>query len=198
MKNYKKLFLIPLFLIVISIGTSIIAFNYSSRLELGYLYQNHDQVDVVYEGEYFAVITGLGDVAYEIEAESLSDYLLLTIYDDEENIIKEYSIIIKIQNQNYDSSIITNILSQDRIIIDEMEDYLFEVYLNNNITYEFLVNEIENNLDDDSISVVLVNIPENLWNMKSLNESISFTTLVFSIISGVTILAIIYIRKDRD
>ncbi len=198
MKKFRLFWLMPIIMFIVSIVTSIIAFNYSSKLEQGYLYQNHDSIEIIYEGEYFAVLSGLGEEAYEIQVISLPDYLLITVYDTDGLIIKEYEIIIKIHEDSYDPQVITTILTTDRIVIDDLEDYIFRVELNSNYTYDFQVMKTDNNVDEDMVNIILVNIPEQLLNMKNLNESISFTTLVFGIISALTILALYYIRKERD
>jgi hypothetical protein len=198
MKKLKLFWILPMIMFIVAIVTSIIAFNYSSRLEQGYLYQNDDSIEITYEGEYFAVLSGLGEEAYDIQATSFADYLLISVYDLEGMIIKEYEVIIKISGDNYNPQIITTLLTTDRIVIDDLDDYLFRVELNSNYTYDFQVMKTANNVDEEMANIILVNIPEQLFNMKNLNESISFTTLVFGIISALTILALYYIRKERD
>lgn len=198
MKKFRLFWLVPIIMFIVSIVTSIIAFSYTGKLEQGYLYQNHDSVTVTYEGEYFAVVSGLGEEAYEVQMTSLNDYLLLSVYDSEGMIIKEYQIIIKVYEDSYNPQIISTLLSTDRIVIDDLEDYLFRVELNSENIYDYKVIKTANNVDEEMINIILVNIPEQLFNMKNLNESISFTTLVFGIISALTILALYYIRKERD
>ncbi len=198
MKKFRLFWLVPIIMFIVSIVTSIIAFSYTGKLEQGYLYQNHDSVAVTYEGEYFAVVSGLGEEAYEVQMTSLNDYLLLSVYDSEGMIIKEYQIIIKVYEDSYNPQIISTLLSTDRIVIDDLEDYLFRVELSSENIYDYKVIKTANNVDEEMINIILVNIPEQLFNMKNLNESISFTTLVFGIISALTILALYYIRKERD
>lgn len=193
----KKLLLIPLILIIISIITSIIAFQKNNELELGNLYVDDGLVKTSYEGEYFAVIGNIDYDSYFISVSSLSNYLKITTYDIEENIQKEYSLVIKEKNQNYDSDIVASLVSVNKVEIDNMDDYLFRVNLNADVEYDLIQTRIDDNPDSNSINIVLVNMPESIYNMKTLMESVSFTTAIFAVVSGITILAIYFIKKDR-
>ncbi len=194
--KFKHLFFIPLIMILISVATSIIAFRYSKTLEQGYIKINQQETDVVFDGEYFVVLGNLSDSETFIEVESTEDDIEITTYDEENNIIKDFQVIIKEKDQPYDNSIIKKVFSDDLILIDEMEDYLFYVGLEEDKTYEFSMTQTDSNNDDQYLDLVLVNLPEHLYNMKDLNEGISFTTLVFAVLSGLTLLGIAYIKKE--
>jgi hypothetical protein len=193
----KKLLLIPLILIIISVITSIIAFQKNAELELGNIYVEDGLAKTTYGGEYFAVIGSIDYDAYYMSVSSLSNHLKITTYDSEENIQKEFLIVIKEKDQEYDSDIVTSLVSLNKVEIDNMEDYLFRVNLEAGVEYELSQTRIDDNPDTNNIDVVLVNMPENIYNMKTLMESVSFTTAVFAVVSGVTLLAIYFIRKDR-
>ncbi len=76
-----------------------------------------------------------------------------------------------------------------------MEDYLFRLNLEADQIYEFSIERVDENPDENKLDIVLVNLPENILNMKGLMESIAFTTIVFSIVSGFTIIALFFIKK---
>ncbi|MFO7969282.1 MAG: hypothetical protein ACQERX_00765 [Bacillota bacterium] len=194
--KFRHLFFIPLIMILISVATSIIAFRYSKTLEQGYIKINQQETDVVFDGEYFVVLGNLSDSETFIEVESTEDDIEITTYDEENNIIKDFQVIIKEKDQPYDNSIIKKVFSDDLILIDEMEDYLFYVELEEDKTYEFSMTQTDSNNDNQYLDLVLVNLPEHLYNMKDLNEGISFTTLVFAVLSGLTLLGIAYIKKE--
>ncbi|MCF7924005.1 MAG: hypothetical protein K9L64_02715 [Candidatus Izimaplasma sp.] len=194
--KFKYLFFIPLLMILISIATSIIAFKYSKTLEQGYVKINQQETEVVFDGEYFVVLGNISDLEKYIEVESTNDFIQITTYDEENNIVKDFHLTIKEKDKPYDASIIIETLSDDLILIDEMEDYLFYVGLEENKIYEFSMTQTVSNNDDQYLDLVLVNLPEHLYNMKNLNEGISFTTLVFAVISGLSLLGIAYVKKE--
>ena len=78
-----------------------------------------------------------------------------------------------------------------------MEDYLFTVNLKKDNTYIFDLQTIDDNPDTEDIDLALANIPENVYNLKSLMEGVSFTTLIFALLSVITIGSIIYIKKNK-
>ena len=195
--KFKYLFFIPVFMLLISIITSIFAFRYSKLLEKGYINVNNQEVEVNFDGEYFVVLGNLNDLATDIEVNSSDEYIRITTYDEEDNVLKDFNLIIKEKDKNYDSSIVEKVIPNEPVTINEMEDYLFYVSLEKNKIYEISRIQTEFNVDEEYLDLVLVNIPERLFNMKNLNESISFTTLVFAIISGLSLLGIAFIKKDR-
>ena len=192
----KKFVFLPIVLIIISIITSIIAFQQTQKLEDGYIYVNDNQFTPIYAGEYFAIIGNILDEEYYIAIESLDEYLKITTYDTLENVVREFQLVIKEVDQNYDKQIVTSVISNEKVIIDEMDDYLFFVNLDMGNNYFFSMSRVD--FDGDKLNIALVNIPENVYNLKSLMESVSFTTLIFATISGFTIVAIYFIKKRSD
>lgn len=195
MKLRKFLFL-PIILIIVSIFTSIVAFNQSNKLEKGYIYVDNNQYTPIYDGEYFAMIGNIMDEEYFIQVDSLEECLLITTYDESSNIIRKFELVISEEGKDYNRDIIASILSSEKNIIDEMEDYLFYVNLESNKTYNFNLTKV--GLDGEKINIAIVNIPENIYNMKSLMESVSFTTLIFAGISAFTIVAIYFIKRRSE
>jgi len=192
----KKFVFLPIILIIISIITSIIAFQQTQKLEDGYIYVNDNQFTPIYAGEYFAIIGNILDEEYYIAIESLDEYLKITTYDTLENVVREFQLVIKEVDQNYDKQIVTSVISNEKVIIDEMDDYLFFVNLDMGNNYFFSMSRVD--FDGEKLNIALVNIPENVYNLKSLMESVSFTTLIFATISGFTIVAIYFIKKRSD
>jgi hypothetical protein len=191
-----KLWFIPIILIIVSITSSIIAFDQGNKLNLGYLYIDGQPKEIIYEGEYLGILGNTGE-AYKIKAESLSDFLSIVTYDTNSDVLDEYKLLISINNGNHDSSLITSTVSDQAVIIDEMEDYLFTVNLKKDNTYIFDLQTIDDNPDTEDIDLALANIPENVYNLKSLMEGVSFTTLIFALLSVITIGSIIYIKKNK-
>lgn len=194
----KKILFIPLILIIISIVTSVIAFQQSKKLELGDLYIDNQEETTIYPGEYFAIIGNIDYDAYYISVETLDNYIKIVTYDEFETIQKEFSLVISKKDQEYNPDIVSSLVSNEIVYIDTMEDYLFRVNLEADETYTFNLDRLDSNPDTNNITVVLVNMPENIYNMKTLMESVSFTTLVFAVVSAFTIVAIYFIKKGRD
>jgi hypothetical protein len=192
----KKFVFLPIILIIISIITSIIAFQQTQKLEDGYIYVNDNQFTPIYAGEYFAIIGNILDEEYYIAIESLDEYLKITTYDTLENVVREFQLVIKEVDQNYDKQIVTSVISNEKVIIDEMDDYLFFVNLDMGTNYFFSMSRVD--FDGEKLNIALVNIPENVYNLKSLMESVSFTTLIFATISGFTIVVIYFIKRRSD
>ena len=191
-----KLWIIPIILIIISIISSIIAFNQGNKLNLGYLYIDGQPKNIIYEGEYLGILGNTGE-AYKIKVESQSDFLNIITYDTNSDVLDEYKLLISMDSENHDSSLITSTVSDQAVIIDEMEDYLFIVNLKKDNTYIFDLQTINDNPDTEDIDLALANIPENVFNLKTLMEGVSFTTLIFALLSTITIGSIIYIKKNK-
>lgn len=191
------LYLVPIFLVIISIIASLIAFSYNRKLDYGYIDVANQAVTASYEGDYFTVLGNIGESASYISVESLSNHVLISIYNSDKIIIKEYTFEIKKQGGNYSQEIINNVIGSDLVSFDELNDYIFRVDLEENVTYEMSFLKTSNNLDDDEIDLILVNIPDHLLNMKNLNEGIAFTTMIFAIISGITILIFVLFKKGE-
>ena len=193
----KLVYFVPLLLIIVSIITSIIAFVYSENLENGFIYINENQSHITFEGEYFAIVGNLGDESSYITVDSLNQQLLITIYDSDEIIIREYTLVIRKENTVYSKEIINDVIGTDLVNIEDIDEYIFTLDLEENETYETTLLKTANNVDDEDVDLVLINIPEHLLNMKTLNEGIAFSTLVFAILSGTTILVVLFVKKDN-
>jgi len=193
----KKVIWIPILMVFISIITSIIAFQQSEKLELGQIYVGNSSKKIFYEGEYFSIIGNIDFDSYYLSIDSTSNGIIITTHSIEEEVQKTYNLIVKKQDGLYDESIVVSILSNEVIFIDDMEDYLFRLYLEADQYYDFSFERTDENPDDNQLDIALINLPENILNMKGIMESISFTTVVFAIISGLSIIGLYFIKK-RD
>jgi hypothetical protein len=187
--------IVPIVLIIASIISSIIAFNQNGRLNQGYLYLDNLDKTTVYEGEYFAIIGNIDEKAHFIEGHSLENYYLVALYDVNEILLAEYKVEISLKDQTYNSTIFTFSLSENKIVIDEMSDYLFKVDLQKDSNYHLGFSELSNPGNLNDIDIALVHISSDVLSLKSIMESVAYTTLIFSIVSALTILGIYYIKK---
>ncbi|HQN74786.1 MAG TPA: hypothetical protein PK160_01980 [Bacillota bacterium] len=187
--------IVPIVLIIASIISSIIAFNQNGRLNQGYLYLDNLDKTTIYEGEYFAIIGNIDEKAHFIEGHSLENYYLVALYDVNEILLAEYKVEISLKDQTYNSTIFTFSLSENKIVIDEMNDYLFKVNLQKDSTYHLGLSELSNPGNLHDIDIALVHISSDVLSLKSIMESVAYTTLIFSIVSALTILGIYYIKK---
>ena len=62
------LILLPVILVIISIVTSLIAFDYTQQLEEGYLYVENKDVSPTYTGEYKAILGNLTEDAITVSS----------------------------------------------------------------------------------------------------------------------------------
>ena len=191
----KKFAAVPIILIIISVITSIIAFQQDKLLEQGYLYVDGQDKSTIYRADYIAILGNIEIEAYYISVESLDEYLYIVTYDNEENILKEFALIIRKKDEIYSSTIVKETISNEMVVIDEMDDYLFTVTLDGNSTYAISLNRLDDNLDTTNINVALVYIPEDIYNLKSIMENVAFTTLVFALVSAITIVAIYFVKR---
>lgn len=191
----KKFVPLPIILLIISIITSIIAFQQDKKLEQGYLYVDGQDKSTVYGADYFAVLGNIEMEAYYISIESQDQYLYIVTYDNEENILKEFALIIRKKDEIYSSMIVKETISNEMIVIDEMDDYLFTVMLEADSLYAVSLNRLDDNLDTTNINVALVYIPEDVYNLKLIMENVAFTSLVFTLVSAITIVAIYFIKR---
>jgi len=182
-------------MLIVSIVTSIIAFQQAEKLELGQIYIGNSIKKVFYEGEYFAIVGNIDYDTYYLSIESTSNGINISTYSTDEEIQKTYHLVVNKQGEPYDPSIVVSIISSEIVDVDDMEDYLFRLNLEADQIYEFSIERVDENPDENKLDIVLVNLPENILNMKGLMESIAFTTIVFSIVSGFTIIALFFIKK---
>jgi hypothetical protein len=182
-------------MLIIAIIASVIAFNSGRLLEQGYIKINNQLTEVVFPGEYFLVLGNIAQEETKVEVVLSNDFILITTYDDGNNVIREYRLVVRLVEGVFDVSNVRSEIPGELNLIDEMSDYLFYIDLEER-EYEFLITETERNILEEQIDLVLVNIPEHIYNMKNLTEGVSFTTLVFAVISFLTILGIAYIKRE--
>lgn len=192
----KKLLFIPLFLIIVSISASFVAFLQSNQLNNGYLYVDDTQKEVVFEGEYFLLVGNLGQESEFITITNQSDGVLLTVYNLEEEIIMEHLLVVNKKNEVYDADIITSVISTEMNDVDELDESLLVVSLEQDSIYEIMQSRTENHNSDEDLDLVFVNIDEGVYRTKKIMENVSFTTGIFTILSIVTIASIWFIKKD--
>ncbi len=191
----KRLFFIPLGLIIITLATALVAFFQNEALDQGYLYVANEQETTVYGGNYEAIFGNLGETAqYILVTEELDD-LLITVYDTNETIIREYTLVIQESNQPYDPSII-NVRFDTMQDIDTLDDYFFNVSLLENTTYDLLLTKTANNVEEDTIDLVLFTFSGNAYTVKTIMENVSLTTFIMSFISFGLVVVIWYLNKE--
>lgn len=192
----KKLkYVMPVIFIIISVLASFFAFKQAKLLELGQIYVDSGESRVEFAGEYFAVISNIDYDAQKISVTSVDEGVLITTYDNEETVQKDFLLTITIRDQEYNPAIITSTLSDDILVIDDLEDYLFRVNLEANINYDFSLERLDSNPDQNVISIVLVNVPENIFKLRTLLESISFSAMIFAFVSLMVIIGSLFSRK---
>ena len=193
--RYRKLFILPIVLLIVFIITSIIAFNTTEKLNQGYVFIDEGEEDIVYDGDYFLLVGNLGLEIMTVTLSEATDGVNIKFYDINDQLLQEYVIEINLIGESFDSTIITSINTTEKIEVDSVEEHLLVIKLDSTKDYHLDVRTISN-LSDEDIGVVFANLPEQHVNMKSLMESVSFTTLVFTVISFLTILAIMYVKRD--
>ena len=172
------------------------AFQQISQLEKGYIYIDETQKEIVFDGEYFLLLGNLGYESDTISLKSQPDGVLITIFDNEDIIIREYKLKVYKQGSSYEESIVESITSSEKNDVDYLEEHLLTIILEEGETYTFLLEQTENHPDSEEIDIVFVNTPEHIVNMKNIMEGISFSSGIFTIISFLTILAILYVKKE--
>ncbi|AUD65940.1 hypothetical protein BK011_09675 [Tenericutes bacterium MZ-XQ] len=191
----KKLWIIPMVLIVVSVIASVIAFNQTKRLEYGYLYVNNEPKTTVYEGEYVAIIGQTGVASY-IEVSLLDEYVEIITYRDNYVMLDRYHLQISYDGINHEKALVKSLMENEKVLIDEMSEYLVILDLKKNHVYHMMLEVIDDDPFTDDIDIVFVNLPEHVYNLKTLMEGIAVTTLVFTVISSITIVTIIILKKD--
>ncbi len=189
--------LLPIVLLIVSIVSSFIAFDYSNQLEDGYIYVDNEVKTPNFSGEYSAIIGNIEEGIHSISIEPVSNGINIYLYDTEQTLIKSYILVVKDMSLPYTDNIIVETLEIDFTAIDNLEDYIVTVELEKGKTYEISLTETLNIGEDQEIDLVFFNLPLEVYNNKNLFENVSFTTLIFFFISLVTIFGVRYSRKDR-
>lgn len=191
----RKFWFIPMILIIVSIVSSIVAFHQSNLLNLGYLYVDEEAKTTVYEGEYVAIIGNTSD-AYYMSVSLQDDFIELVTYGINNTILDKYHITISKDGTNHDASMVSSNVDNDILRIDEMDEYAFIFNLEKNETYIIDMEVTHNDPFTDDIDLVLVHIPEHIYNLKTLMEGLAVSTLIFAIISTLTIASILFFKRD--
>lgn len=194
--NEKKLLLIPLVLLLISLTASISAFKYTKELEFGFISVDNEIESIIYNGHYYAIVGNIEEKAKFIAAESLLDGIYVRLYDNYKNAISTYLLVIRVAGSPYSKDSVTTILWSDKVLIDDLDDTILTVLLSSENKYEMLLIKTGDGSNQDSIDLILINMPEQLLNRKTLSEGIAFTTPVFSLLSFITIIAVYFLKKE--
>jgi len=194
--NMKKLWFIPMILIIVSIAASIVAFQQSNLLNEGYIYIDGDSKEAIYAGEYVAIVGNTGD-AFFMSVLFEHDYIEISTYNEQQILLDTYHLTVAVKGMSHDPSLISSHMDDQIVPIDEMDEYLLILYLDDDEIYDINLEVINDNPYTEDIDLAFAHIPEHIYNLKTLMEGVAMTTLIFTIVSVVTITAIIFIRKNR-
>lgn len=175
-----KLILIPIILIIVSIVFFFLSSLQQDKIDSASIKIDGNETLVKYGGEYQAIIRNIDFDAYYIRVESTSEYLKITTYNQAEEIQKIFGIRVKKDNEIYDSTVVKNIYSDELIIIDEIDAYLFNLLLEENAVYDMQFFRLDDNPDQNNLEIEVFNIPNDVYNLKIFYNSVSLTTLMFS------------------
>lgn len=194
--NPKKFLIVPVILIVIAIITSIIGFQYSKLIEEGYIRLSNDESIVVERaGDYDLLLGGIDyDIVYL--STSLDDTgVMIHYYDSAQTEVLTVLVVIEDELGDFDSTIVTRHIGSRIQEFDTLDDYAFTLKLES-ATYNI---KIINDPSDSSLidyDMIIFNIPEQYFNMNSLMNVVSFSSLAFAVMSFITIGIIIYLKRN--
>ena len=182
-KNMKilKLILIPIILIFISVVFYVLSNVQQNKIDSASIKIDGTDKLVAYEGEYQAIIRNIDFDAYYLKIESTSEYLKITTYDQEEMIQKIFGVRVKKDNESYNSAVVSKVHSDNMTIIDEIDAYLFSLILEENTIYDMQLFRLDDNQDENNIEIEVFKIPNDIYNLKIFFDSVSITTLLFSV-----------------
>lgn len=192
----KRIYLIPIIVSLVAILASIVAFQKSSELDQGTLYLDGNPKEIVFDGEYYLLLGNLGQVSETISIVDVAEGVLITVYDVNDEIWMQYTMMFFEENSTYDSSIINSINVTEKNDVDEITEHLLTLNLEKGKSYVFTLEQTENHINQEDIDAVFVNVPEQIINMKSLMENVAYTSGIFAILSLLTIWAVKYVKKD--
>ena len=112
-------------------------------------------------------------------------------------VLDKYHLTVSYDHEAHHPELVSSTVENQKLLIDEIDEYLFVLDLEEDQSYDFQLEVIESDPHTDDIDIVFANIPEHILNLKSLMEGVAFSTLIFTVISTITIAAIIFIRKNR-
>ena len=192
-----KLILIPIILIIVSIVFFFLSSLQQDKIDSASIKIDGTEALVKYGGEYQAIIRNIDFDAYYIRVESTSEYLKITTYNQTEEIQKIFGIRVKKDNEIYDSTVVKNIYSDELIIIDEIDAYLFNLLLEENAVYDMQFFRLDDNPDQNNLEIEVFNIPNDVYNLKIFYNSVSLTTLMFSALYFVGGSIMYFVKKKK-
>ena len=192
-----KLILIPIILIIVSIVFFFLSSLQQDKIDSASIKIDGNETLVKYGGEYQAIIRNIDFDAYYIRVESTSEYLKITTYNQAEEIQKIFGIRVKKDNEIYDSTVVKNIYSDELIIIDEIDAYLFNLLLEENAVYDMQFFRLDDNPDQNNLEIEVFNIPNDVYNLKIFYNSVSLTTLMFSALYFVGGSIMYFVKKKK-
>lgn len=192
-----KLILIPIILIIVSIIFFFLSSLQQDKIDSASIKIDGTETLVKYGGEYQAIIRNIDFDAYYIRVESTSEYLKITTYNQTEEIQKIFGIRVKKDNEIYDSTVVKNIYSDELIIIDEIDAYLFDLLLEENAVYDMQFFRLDDNPDQNNLEIEVFNIPNDVYNLKIFYNSVSLTTLMFSALYFVGGSIMYFVKKKK-
>ena len=192
-----KLILIPIILIIVSIVFYFLSNVQQNKIDSASMIIDGTETLVNYGGDYQAIIRNIDFEAYYIKVESTAEYLKITTFDQEEHEQKIFGIRVKKDNQTYDSSVVSKVHSDELIIIDEIDAYLFTLSLEENSVYDMQFFRLDDNPDENNIEIEIFNIPNDVYNVKILFDSFSLTTLLFSVLYFLGSFVMHFVKKKK-
>lgn len=193
------LFIIPLLLLIISIITSILAFNIDKDIDEGYLYIDQPLQETVYSGNYYVIFGNVDEDAYYINLNQTNDFIEVMFYKEDESLLSQYNVYVaRIESsQTLDTDLITTVYNGENLQINEITEQLIELDLEAERVYRFTLEEVTNNGTSQDLDMVFYHVNETLLGRKAIYENVAFTTIIFAIISGLTIFSARILRKDQ-
>lgn len=192
-----KLIAIPIILVLTSLVFYALSQAQQKRLDSATLIVDGSDKLISYAGEYKAIIRNIDYEAYFMKIESTSEYLKITTYDQQEVVQKIFGVRVKENNQPYESLVVSNVYSDELIIIDEIDAYLFSLTLEADTIYDMQIFRLDDNPDTSSLEIEVFNIPNNIYNLKIFFDSVSITTLLFSAFYFVGGILMYFVRKKK-
>jgi len=193
----KKYYFIPLILIIISVFSSFLAFQKAKEIDEGRISLTNGEFTPVFSGDYNAIVRNIDFDAYYIELKSSNNSFEIKTYDIEGSPQKVFEIIINKLGDDFYPEIIKETISDDLVVIDEIDDYLFSVTLSKDLTYEYNIKRTDDLEDDNDLEIELFIIPDDIHNLQVLYESISLTSGFMAIISVVVITFLVFTKKRK-
>jgi hypothetical protein len=167
-------------------------------LDQGYHYIDNDIVTPAYSGTYQAIFGNIEEEAIYINIQATIDFIEIRLLDQNEALVKKYYLSINnvYSSSTLDQALIKTTFTADNLVIDDLEETLLEIELEKGEMYNMNLMLVENNGEEEDIDLVFYYLNEDLLSRKSIYENLAFTTMIFAIISGGTILSAKILKKD--